>query len=853
MRRIVAASLCSLAACSAPSGTGGVTARLAYGPADSPGTARRGLRALGPPPELFRLEILALEVDGSTLAKTVISMAPQTGEQTLDPMGGTWRLDGVKVGHQRRVVARGYFSPSLPQTALKNRLAMEGEVDDVTVRSGEITDVGTLTLRPVPGVRVPSLDLVPPGAPAPVSASSVPSGVGASVTWTRPPESKVQGYLLALSASASAHPSIDRGLVLAPQESVAPGVTVSQVFYDPATVTTTIAGLTEGATYGVLVYSFDVDLTGRPLDYSSPAQTVVTPIDREAPAPPTGLTVSASTAEAARIDFIAPADDGAVRPDHYDVRASVDPTALQDPARFESLIGPGPIPALDPGTHVTLELRFRDLGVSGGAAFLVGVRAVDRAGNPSAIAIASYSPGAVPIQISALAPEAALAGGELLVSGQGFGAATGTVTLGSTVSGVRKLIVRTWSDGQIDLSIPPNARSGPLSVVRAVDRQTASAYLPVLERRTDLLAPASPPFALVGAPAPDIRAGSFVLRNTGSAYELDAERFYGTKNDGVLYAPRVISTTISAVIGAYAHSPARRYIFASTAQTPTSTLDIVTISSSTTSAAPLFGALSSKIGPADSLALVPIEPIAVAGRLPALIAYSFQGAIYTATTPDLLTHPFRRFTTISSTGGRTLDLVSVARRASTGEILMAYRSSGPTRAQLRLARASGSGGGPAPFLTVGATLAPSLGSRVLVLDLGTSAGFLIAYEAPGASGAIDVWLLLDKDYSLGPGTAPFRAAAWDRRLLDVGLVLRGSELAVALLVAETGAGRELHYTEVPVTALGPSGRGTASGSVLDNALDPATEGRLGCKPDPAPTCLIAWLGTDGPGLVFLRR
>src|SRR5687767_8117489 len=109
---LVAAS--ALASCAEPE-TGGVTAQLVFDTTpggSSSGSLRQGLRLAAPPPEIFRLEISVATEDGTVLAQTILSKRPNlvAGEIPLNPMGGRWVLDRVRVGTNRVLTARGYFA-----------------------------------------------------------------------------------------------------------------------------------------------------------------------------------------------------------------------------------------------------------------------------------------------------------------------------------------------------------------------------------------------------------------------------------------------------------------------------------------------------------------------------------------------------------------------------------------------------------------------------------------------------------------------------------------------------------------------------------------------------------------------
>src|SRR5258708_7517877 len=123
--------LSAASACGEARQTGGITARLRF--EDTPeaavgtktGTLRQALRPEMPPSEIFRLQITCLSAEGSTLAQAILSKRPNllAGELLLNPAGGRWTLEGVRVGTKRTLVARGYFPDVVGDPTLSGVLA----------------------------------------------------------------------------------------------------------------------------------------------------------------------------------------------------------------------------------------------------------------------------------------------------------------------------------------------------------------------------------------------------------------------------------------------------------------------------------------------------------------------------------------------------------------------------------------------------------------------------------------------------------------------------------------------------------------------------------------------------------
>ncbi len=158
-------------ACSARTEYGGLTADLVF--ADQPGLQRRALVAESVPTIIARLQIVALDSDGSMLTdvlgnpiETNLVASPVSGEQMLLYGGGEWELSRVPAGENRSVLANAYLGTNVdPRVA--GAVAFRGRIDGITVVAGETQNAGTLELISTgiedPGGRHGPADRAQPG------------------------------------------------------------------------------------------------------------------------------------------------------------------------------------------------------------------------------------------------------------------------------------------------------------------------------------------------------------------------------------------------------------------------------------------------------------------------------------------------------------------------------------------------------------------------------------------------------------------------------------------------------------------------------------------------------------------
>lgn len=838
--------------------TGGVTARLVID-TEARGVLRRALRAAEVPAEIGRLEITALDAAGTTLATTVLALAPAAGEQQLVPAGGTWRLDGVSVGDDRVLRARAFLAPELG-----GALALEGEKRGIVVRAGETTDAGTVTLTLLPDVRLPSLDRTPPAPPLPITVQAIAEGGALRVSWSQPADPDTGGYVVAYTATASTGvaPEIQRGrIAVGPGEMLSPGVVVGAWINDPAAGSVILEGLTDLTTYQIFVYAFDLDAQNRPLNYSAAAAEFGSPRDTSPPAAPVGFTVTASGTRSATLRFEAPGEDGTMGlPVRYEVRAAVARGPVTDPAQFVQLREIEPPPVAAPGTQVTFLRTFEELGVDGGEIFFVGVRAIDAAGNAGPISVAQYAvnPNLVPV-ITAAGPEVAIAGAALSLSGALFGARTGTVTLeiATSTSSPISLPINAWRDQEISVRLPPDARSGLIVVERASDgARSEPFFVPVIARVPGELAPFELPFEAAGAPlAPDLVVTALLdFVDTGGQFELAIERLFNETNEDVRHAPLVSAEPFSALAATYS-LPHDRFLFlASTAIDQE--LHALIVSTSTLTPLATRRTLAGA-GRADGLGIAILSSTVTPNALPAVIALSSDGRVLAGTVADLATDGLGPLTVVA-TAAADLATVLYAARGSTAasELVIAYRSGGPTDGRLAVHTLRGDGTMLDDLVELAPGRGPELGGRIRLIDA-PGAGVVVAYEERLADGRTDLRLLPISLFGQGPGLAPLPALGPSdppRRLEDVGLVERdGGEVWIAVASSRPVlGGRQLNYTEIDPMQLAASGRSGRRGVDLELFLAEA-EARLGCKPYPMPICPLIWNGVEGPSLLFVRR
>ena len=854
------ALLAGAAGCSEPSPAGGLTARIEFGTTEAPdrasvsptGVEQRALRSLrtaAVPEFVDRLQILALDVDGSTLAQTNLYAEPNEAQLRLFREGGTWTLDAVPAGTNRRLAGRAYFGPN-SDPRLNGALVYTGQIDGVTVIAGQTTDAGVLVLRPGPD-RIPEADFEPPPPPRALQVDAQPAGEALDVSWQPPNAEDVAGYIVATSSvSTGPRPAIERGTALVVGDAIDPAFRVVARLEGAAATTATIEGLTNGVLFEVLVYAFDDDATGAPLNFGAPSTAFGTAADTAPPAAPGQLTVSVSQPQVATIAFVAPGEDGPTdltgRPAQYEIRTGPARGALEDPTTFvdqAGVVAPAPSP---PGATITVERSFDALGVTPPDLRYVAVRAVDASGNAGPIAIAVLDPNdTAPPIISRLTPPIAFAGRELQIRGARFGAAPGTVTLTGTESANEtvSLEVRAWTDQQILAQLPPAATTGRLTVTRA-DNRSVPARLAIIERQENVPDAVPPPFGFI-AHGQTSQVAALYRDRGSSTVESATERIVDlSTSEGIAWAAVFLPQPAARVATSKNRS---RFVFA--AAYPDGRLDITLVNSSTTVLADPFRQTTS-LGtqPPDALSLA-ARPSAD-DRAPVLVAFTLQGNLRIGAIADARFAPPNQFALVSSTDAE-FDAVAVA-VADTGAGLVAHRTTTATGAALSVRRSATAE--PDSFELVPGD-GPRAGPRVLVRAVPNDSGsFVIAYEQDDDDdGRIRVF---DADRFPGPGLAAFGTgggAGDDLRLEDLGWVEHDGDLylAVAAVSGDDDDVSRLHYTEIPWSALAGPDPGDAvtedrwPGVQLDAVSDLARP-RLGCALRPAMRCPIAWIG-DGQG------
>lgn len=841
-------ALAALSACTQADGVGGLTADIVFSP--QPGLSRHALRTAAPPMEVGRLEIAALDTAGSTLAVTVLALEPGPGELPLAPGGGTWTLDAVPAGTGRVVRGRAYYRSDLAP-GFEDVLAYEGRIENVEVKVGGINKVGTLTLNLVN--RVPEADLTGPSSPQ-VSALPLPEGEAIRVTFTPPPEPDLAGFVLAVATASAANspPLLDRGAPVAVGSRLAEGIEVHSIWPFDSTEIVTVQGLIDNVAVGVLVYAFDADRNGNPLNFSPPGQALVVPTDSSAPGAPTGLTAVATGPDSVQIEFTAPAEDGpnGGAPAQYELRAATTALPLQDPALFAGLPALEPPPVAAPGSVVRFERSFAQLGAAGTPLF-IGLRAVDAAANPGPAGVAEVVANAtLTPSLTAVSPPIALAGREVVIAGRAFGTQTGTVTLAATETGTVTvtLNVSRWTDRQIVASVPTNARTGRLTV-RRPDGAFADIALSVVARIPDQVQDQVFPFEFIGTgqETPPVAA---LYREDGEfgPYTAAVDRIFDATAEGTPFGPLVQTRRSTWIAGTY--SPAHdRFMFV--ASNELLSMTSVLVSSSTIAPDPFRVPIAVTAGQADRVSVL-ITAGGLAGEVPAMLAFTVNGTLRTATVADARFQPFDGFYATTSTV-QQYERVTMGKKRD-GTILMAHRTVTGTVSVLTL-RDNPAGLAPNQFTARPTANPPSVGRRFEILAAPLTAGgterFLIAYEHLLPDGTTQVRLLWADDFGQRLGLAPLPPG--DRRLDDVGLVLREGQVYVALASARIAGSAELTYTEVPLSAIGDPAAvdGAWPGVVMDTAPDDHYA-RLGCKPFLQATCPIVWMGDDF-GVLFQRR
>lgn len=844
-----AAAALALAACGDP-GTGGLTASVIFEPHPGLGLQRQALRTAAVPEVIGRLQIAALDADGSTLAETNLWASAMAGQLPLIHGGGTWELTKVTAGSNRVLVAKAYLGGAFGP-GLEGEIAFQGRLEGLTVSPGEITNAGELRLRPVP-VRIPELDFDAPDPPASIEIAALPEGEALQVTVGEASQEDVAGYVLAVGTSTAvqgAGPQLERRARFVPGDVLAPGVVVAAVRVGRGGLTATLEGLTDGVPYTVLAYAYDGDGRGGPLNYSIPAQASAVPQDTLPPGRIQGFAAEA-TATGISAELVAPGEDGdgdtTGLPAAYELRAARTRAELEDADSFARLPAVRPPPVATPRSTVRFERTWAEVGLSP-PPFFLGVRAVDRAENAGPISIAEVAQSAtVTPMLAAVVPNIALAGREVVLHGVGFGEARGTVRLHATETSTETvdLSVTRWTDLEVVVSLPLTARTGRIELRRA-DGPAVEGFLVVVLRRDDQLDDHEFPFELIGTGGEV--AALYREANDFPPFEAAIDRLFAGQSEGIGFAPFNQNGRSTAVGGAY--SPGRQ-TFLFFASNQASSMTAALVSSSTVAPNPTRVPIAVLAGGADSLA-VAILGGGPANEVPAMLAFTRQGVLRTATVADARLDLFEAFYATTSTV-ESYDRVRMVQGAS-GELLLGHRTVSTSSTVLTLWQNPG-GRDPSAFVPVPAAAPPEMGERLELLALpGTPQRYVIAYEAREPGGRTDVRLLALEDYGARAGYAPFEPVAGSRRLEDVGLVTRRGEVWLAVLGSQVAGTATLSYTEVPLSALTDAAlpRGSHPGVVLDIAPSD-TRARAGCKPFVQAACPMVWMGDDAE-VLFLRR
>jgi hypothetical protein len=853
-QHISVALLISVFAFGCSQGEGALTAQIIWPEGtQNDGVSKQELRAASVPPQVGRLQIVAIDgTDGSTLAETNLVSAPGAGEQQLNPAGGTWTLEDVEVGMNRTILARAFLGGTEPRA--NGLFIFEGSIPNIEVRPGELVNAGALRLQMRPGVRYPPLDFSAPDQPSPLTLMLVEDGEALWLSFTRPPQSDVGGYVIALSTlGTSVTPTIARGAPLEVGDTLLPGIRVVGRLWSDVPEVRTIEGLNNGQAYSVLVYAYDTDFEGLALNYSAPATAFAVPTDSKMPGLPGNLSVvPGSFPSTARITFLAPGEDDATGlPDRYEIRTATDVAALTDVASFEALPSIPPPVVEAPGEEVSTELSFELLRQSGRESFYVGVRAIDKSGNEGPIATAQLTLTAtMPPAILELTPQIVIAGNEVTIRGRYLGE-SGSVTLTTTgtTADVWVLNQIRYTNDNVSVTVPLAAKSGTLAVTRAIDGATVSSFLVVVLKQIDAFEEYLPPYELVSAetlPGVPI-AALYRERPVAADFEGAIERVVGLTPDPTPLVPLISADRSTAIGGTYDPISERFYFLAANAP------NAMTLASVSTSTLTPLAERTNEValaGGADrvSLAVLGAGPL---GEVPAIIAFTVNGVIRTATVADLRTDVFPAFYALSSSTAQ-FDRVTI-RATSSGEVYMAHRSVVQGVGELVLRRNATPQLTP-DFLEVPATTRVRVGTRFELLAVPTNASdeeMVIVYEERNPQGATDVRLMRADDFGTTPGYAPFELVAAGRRLEDAGLVVRNGDVWIAILA--TRAVNEAQYTELPLDALllGDSQRGLYRGVILDS-ITGMNSGRIGCKFEPVEACPIIWMG-DNVRALFIRR
>ena len=186
--------------------TGGLTAHLAFQDHDG-SIIRQGLRTAAPPPEIDRLLITVLDVAGSTVASTQLSI-DGTGDEMLDRQGGTWQVTNVPVAIDHTLVAQAFFGQRNADPGQRGRLAFQGIKKNVKVESGTTTNAGTILLKVAPSARIARFDKIAPQTFETMVINPIPQGNGLDINLVAPDDPDLAGVVFAISTSTTVTPRL---------------------------------------------------------------------------------------------------------------------------------------------------------------------------------------------------------------------------------------------------------------------------------------------------------------------------------------------------------------------------------------------------------------------------------------------------------------------------------------------------------------------------------------------------------------------------------------------------------------------------------------------------------------------
>ncbi|MEE2901675.1 MAG: hypothetical protein VYC39_05065 [Myxococcota bacterium] len=846
------------------SDTGGVTASLQYEGRQNQ-TIQQGLRVAAPPPEIDRLLISVLSVQGSTLAAVELTI-DGTGQNQLLREGGSWQISEVPVGIDHILVAQAFFGIREADASQHGRLAFEGRRQNIRVESGKITDAGVLTLTRTQTARIPRLDYDAPEPIPGLSISSSPEGNGLLISGTPSRDSDFAGAIIAISSSTIARAGLlTRGSSIAVGRTL-PGQTnilVRAIYHAPWDTPLEISGLTDETNYQVYAYAFDRDFSGQPLNFAEPVMREGTPRDTTPPGPVEDITVTASVAGRFQVVFRSSGEDGTIgQVAGYQIRVDLERARLRDTENFPRLTEITPPEPVMPGETTTITAKFEDLFVSATDDFSVGIRAFDAAGNLGPIAVTDYTLSAtISPSILQINPAIGLAGQTITVTGTRFGISAGRIELRQDADVTPKTLtlpVEAWSDQQVTFSLPQEALSGVLSLIRQDGRGVINQYLAIVRELDTDLPQLLTPFGYRGV---TVATGTqfsalFSARPVPGvlgSFEIDVEQVINGRLQGTRYETYLQTAALSAV-GASADPASGQFVYVAATQGQ-SNLNAWLISSSTSSPNNVRRLNVASEPNIDSLSLNLLDTSG--NTLPAVLATAANGQIKIFQSNDLRSSSFVEGPTVTSTPA-IAKFVTLRRRQEGGafQYLMTYREGGSLDGRLVIQTANGQGNGPIQFNRPNFTERPRIGEESRILDV-PGLGFVIAYEEQQIGGRNDVRLLALSEYS-SVGFAPFAESNLNRRLHDVGLVTRNGAPFIAVLFSTVTGGHRLHYAEIDPNDLVANGRGSYGAIDLGLWADPLgtirPQGRLSCAEGLQSICTIVWAGySSQDNAMFIRR